>query len=58
MLIIIILVDGEAWNEDREAVAAFSIPHLPRSLLSAFFMDECALGTSRNKFLPVAFAIT
>jgi hypothetical protein len=58
MLIIIILVDGEAWNEDRKDDAAFSIPHLSRSLLSTFFMDECPLGTLRNKFLPVAFAIT
>jgi hypothetical protein len=35
MLIIIILAGGEAWNEEREARAAFSIQDLPRLLLSA-----------------------
>jgi hypothetical protein len=35
MLIITLLADGESWNEEREAGAAFSIPHLPKLLLSA-----------------------
>jgi len=57
MLTLFLLVDGDAWDEELKAGAAFSIPHLLRSLLSTFFMYECALGSLRNKFLLFAFAI-
>ncbi|HEY7183023.1 MAG TPA: hypothetical protein VIC84_16455 [Blastocatellia bacterium] len=40
MLIIAFLANGEAWNEKRNVGAAFYIPRLPRSLISATQVDE------------------
>src|SRR5215831_2104191 len=60
MLIITLPANGEVWNEEREAGAAFSIPHLQRLLLSATQINEiiAAIVRPRRRDIRRTFGVS
>src|SRR5262249_28379947 len=50
---------GEVWIEERQVGAAFSIPHLPRLLLSATLINEiiASIVRPRRRNIGRAFVV-
>src|SRR5262249_20735773 len=58
-LIITLPADGEVWIEERQVGATFSIPHLPRLLLSATLINEiiASIVRPRRRSIGRAFVV-
>lgn len=55
-----LLANGEAWNEEREAGAAFSVPRMPGLFLSVTQVNEiiAAIVRPRRRNIGRAFIIS